>query len=275
MKRYGLFYIFVLLWSTSLSAKCFLGDAYVEKGRMEQAKEAYLMCSQTGDNVDANYALGKIYREGTAGQKDLYRSLFYFRFAAENGSAAAQRELAKTMFMLKKQGQEGLDILDRYEETMGHMKSEQGQSSEPIYAYTWLLLAAEKADNKWYYSAPAQQDLEAVRLYNSMNTQLTKDEQQQVLAQASAFKEEKLDWAAKVVLSPDEYSRFRSILYPVTGDVNLALRSTEMTKLKEKVMRYLHPEHQEKSRSSEKEQKQDADEKVPLVEVTGRLGFSN
>lgn len=276
MKRYLWVCLFCLL-TGSVSAKCFLGDAYVEKGRMEQAKEAYLMCAQTGDNVDANYALGKIYRDGPAGTKDLYRALFYFRFAAENGSAAAQRELAKTMFMLRQQGEEGLNLIDRYEEKMAFIKGRQGQSEEPMYAYTWLLLAAEKADNKWYYPAGAQQDSEAVRLYNSMKNQLTAAEQQQVMAQASAFKEEKLNWTAKMVLSPEEYAQFRSVLYPEDGQVQLARRGMELTKLKEKVMLYQKPQTSaSRPQATRQEQTVEPDtERVEPIEVPGRLGFSN
>lgn len=275
MKKYLWISLFCL-WAGAAGAKCFLGDAYVEKGRMKQAEEAYLMCAQTGDNADANYALGKIYRDGTAGTKDLYRALFYFRFAAENGSAAAQRELAKTMFMLRGQGEKGLQTIDRYEEKMAFIKGRAGQSEEPMYAYTWLLLAAEKADNKWYYPAGAQQDSEAVRLYHSMKNQLTAAEQQQVMAQASAFKEEKLNWAAKMVLSPAEYAQFRSVLYPEDGQVQLARRGMELTKLKEKVMLYRQPQATgSRSRATGREQPVEPVEIVETVDVPGRLGFSN
>lgn len=271
-------YLWVCLFCLAtlpVSAKCFLGDAYVEKGRMKQAEEAYLMCAQSGDNVDANYALGKIYRDGTAGTKDLYRALFYFRFAAENGSAAAQRELAKTMFMLRQQGKEGLALIDRYEEKMAFIKGRLGQSEEPIYAYTWLLLAAEKAENKWYYPAGAQQDSEAVRLYNSMKDQLTAAERQQVMAQASAFKEEKLNQMAQMILSADEYATFRSVLYPENGQVQLSRRGAELTKLKEKVMLYQKPALQDSRTRATVQEQETTVEMVEPVDVPGRLGFSN
>ncbi len=271
-------YLWVCLFCLAtlpVSAKCFLGDAYVEKGRMKQAEEAYLMCAQSGDNVDANYALGKIYRDGTAGTKDLYRALFYFRFAAENGSAAAQRELAKTMFMLRQQGKEGLALIDRYEEKMAFIKGRLGQSEEPIYAYTWLLLAAEKAENKWYYPAGAQQDSEAVRLYNSMKDQLTAAERQQVMAQASAFKEEKLNQTAQMILSADEYATFRSVLYPENGQVQLSRRGAELTKLKEKVMLYQKPALQDSRTRATVQEQETTVEMVEPVDVPGRLGFSN
>lgn len=271
-------YLWVCLFCLAtlpVSAKCFLGDAYVEKGRMKQAEEAYLMCAQSGDNVDANYALGKIYRDGTAGTKDLYRALFYFRFAAENGSAAAQRELAKTMFMLRQQGKEGLALIDRYEEKMAFIKGRLGQSEEPIYAYTWLLLAAEKAENKWYYPAGAQQDSEAVRLYNSMKDQLTAAERQQVMAQASAFKEEKLNQMAQMILSADEYATFRSVLYPENGQVQLSRRGAELTKLKEKVMLYQKPALRDSRTRATVQEQETTVEIVEPVDVPGRLGFSN
>ncbi len=271
-------YLWVCLFCLAtlpVSAKCFLGDAYVEKGRMKQAEEAYLMCAQSGDNVDANYALGKIYRDGTAGTKDLYRALFYFRFAAENGSAAAQRELAKTMFMLRQQGKEGLALIDRYEEKMAFIKGRLGQSEEPIYAYTWLLLAAEKAENKWYYPAGAQQDSEAVRLYNSMKDQLTAAERQQVMAQASAFKEEKLNQMAQMILSADEYATFRSVLYPENGQVQLSRRGAELTKLKEKVMLYQKPALRDSRTRATVQEQETIVEMVEPVDVPGRLGFSN
>ena len=271
-------YLWVCLFCLAtlpVSAKCFLGDAYVEKGRMKQAEEAYLMCAQSGDNVDANYALGKIYRDGTAGTKDLYRALFYFRFAAENGSAAAQRELAKTMFMLRQQGKEGLALIDRYEEKMAFIKGRLGQSEEPIYAYTWLLLAAEKAENKWYYPAGAQQDSEAVRLYNSMKDQLTAAERQQVMAQASAFKEEKLNQTAQMILSADEYATFRSVLYPENGQVQLSRRGAELTKLKEKVMLYQKPALQDSRTRATVQEQETTVEMVEPIGVPGRLGFSN
>ncbi len=271
-------YLWVCLFCLAtlpVSAKCFLGDAYVEKGRMKQAEEAYLMCAQSGDNVDANYALGKIYRDGTAGTKDLYRALFYFRFAAENGSAAAQRELAKTMFMLRQQGKEGLALIDRYEEKMAFIKGRLGQSEEPIYAYTWLLLAAEKAENKWYYPAGAQQDSEAVRLYNSMKDQLTAAERQQVMAQASAFKEEKLNQMAQMILSADEYATFRSVLYPENGQVQLSRRGAELTKLKEKVMLYQKPALRDSRTRTTVQEQETTVEMVEPVDVPGRLGFSN
>lgn len=271
-------YLWVCLFCLAtlpVSAKCFLGDAYVEKGRMKQAEEAYLMCAQSGDNVDANYALGKIYRDGTAGTKDLYRALFYFRFAAENGSAAAQRELAKTMFMLRQQGKEGLALIDRYEEKMAFIKGRLGQSEEPIYAYTWLLLASEKAENKWYYPAGAQQDSEAVRLYNSMKDQLTAAERQQVMAQASAFKEEKLNQMAQMILSADEYATFRSVLYPENGHVQLSRRGAELTKLKEKVMLYQKPALRDARTRATVQEQETTVEMVEPVDVPGRLGFSN
>ncbi len=268
MKRQILFCFFCLL-PFSAEATCLLGDAYVEKGRIGQAKEAYLVCSQKAD-VDANYALGEIFRDGKAGEKDLYKSLFYFRFAAENGLAKAQRELAKTMFLLKRQGEEGLEILKKYEEKMRQIKSKYGQSDEDIYAYTWLLLAAENAENKWYYSAPAQQDAQAVYLYNSMKKRLTKEEENKVLRQAAAFKEEKLILTAQSVLNQSEFEQFKAALFPKKGEINQKKLAFEITKLKGKVEKFLNPKPQQENK---KENLYETESNVFSTEKTGRLDF--
>ncbi len=262
----------ICLVSLTVYAKCLLGDAYVAKKRMDLAREAYLSCARTGD-LNAYFELGKVYRDGVGGPKDVLRALFYFRFAAENGMAEAQRELAKTMFQLRRQGKDGIAVVNDYEKQMGVLKSRTGQSDTPIYAYTWLLLAAEKADNKWFYPAGAKQDLEAVRLYNSMKGQLTKDEQQQVLAQASAFKEEKLNRTAQTVLSESEYNRFKNALYPQNGPVNSAARSMEMARLKEKIKQYTTVQPTVGQPQTPVKQTQEPVEFVEPVKVPGRLGF--
>ena len=109
-----------------------------------------------------------------------------------------------------------------------------------------------------------------------MKNQLTAAEQQQVMAQASAFKEEKLDWTAKMVLSPEEYAQFRSVLYPEDGQVQSARRGIELTKLKEKVMLYQKPQTSVSRPQARQEQTVEPDtERVEPIGVPGRLGFSN
>lgn len=221
-------------------AACLFGDAYLARGQYEQARQVYENCAKEQNDPGAQYALGQLYQNGTGTPQNIKRALFYYRFAAENGLASAQRALAQLMMDLERMGAPGRVALQDYETKIGELKETQKTIAEPIKAremsaYAWMLLAAEKADNKWFYPAGGDQDQQAVRLLPSLESRYGKSAREQAVRQASAWKEDKLLRAAKTALSDSEYATFTDTLYPRQGKPDPARRLLEVSKLKQRL----------------------------------------
>lgn len=238
--KWGLVFVLSAV-AVSAQAACFLGDALMAKKNYAAAKETYQMCSHVQNDAGAQYALGQIYKDGLGGTKqDLKLALFYFRFAAENGSAAAQRELAQLMMSLERMGAPGQEALREYENKIHQIKGRDEKGvldlkPLPMSAYAWMLLAAEKPENKWFYPTAQVQDEQARRLLLNMERQYGKAAKEQAIREASAWKEEKLIWAAKTTLTEPEYQQFMDAVYPKGKTPNQALRQAQVAKLKQRV----------------------------------------
>ena len=236
-----LFLLTFTVLSVTVNAACLFGDAYLKRGHHKQARQVYENCAKEQNDPSAQYALGQMYQRGTGAQQNIMLALFYYRFAAENGLASAQRALAQLMMEVERMGAPGQAALKEYEDKIQDLKK--AQSSDTVLppkkremsAYAWMLLAAEKADNKWFYPAGATQDPEAVRLLPTLESRYGKSAREQAVRQASAWKEDKLMQTAKAVLSDTEYASFSDTLYPRGRKPDPARRLLEVSKLKQRI----------------------------------------
>ena len=239
-RRFLLFLSTITILSLTANAACLFGDAYLKRGHHKQARQVYENCAKEQNDPHAQYALGKMYQTGTGTQQNIMLALFYYRFAAENGLASAQRALAQLMMEVERMGAPGQNALKEYEDKIQDLKAQNTDTVLPpqkreMSAYAWMLLAAEKADNIWFYPAGATQDPEAVRLLPTLESRYGKSAREQAIRQASAWKEDKLLQTAKNVLSEKEFASFSDTLYPRGRKPDPARRLLEVSKLKQRI----------------------------------------
>lgn len=226
---------FALFLSASLSyATCPYGDAFWDKRDYERAEEYYISCAKN-NNSDALYKLGLIYKDGyVEGQKDLVKGLSFLRFSAENGYAPAQRELGLSLVNLSKDEQ-GLKTIDEYQKKIptisGKSKILGNIKKTNLSPYTWILLAAEKAENKWYYPAEAISDEEAIQFIQKLN--MDDAIKKTVMTEAREWKMKKLRSTAKEILSKDEYQTFEQAIF--SNQSTPDARASAMGYLKQKI----------------------------------------
>lgn len=190
-------------------AKCPLAEAYLKTNRKDKVFEQYEVCAEVLNDAESQLHVGLTYLDGTDFEQQSLRSAFkFFRMGAENGYAPAQRELAKLIDALEDMGQVGKEALVDFEE---QWRGKNNSDREPLSALAWMILAAEKAENKWFYNAPAITDAQAVNLLKKFKS---KGNVEQAEKQAIAFKQEKLMQLAQKLLSDSAYRDFESIIYP-------------------------------------------------------------
>ena len=217
-----LFVLICCFYAGSVFAKCPLGDAYLKAKQPDRAFEEYKNCAETLNDSESQLYVGKIYLDGTSfAPQNLETAYNYFRMGAENGYAPAQRELAKLIDAIEDMGDFGKKKLAGFERQWQEKNKLQ---REPLSSLAWMTLAAEKAENKWFYNAPAVADDEAVRLlsrYKSKNDNKKSEEQ------AIAFKQEKLMACARRLLSDSAYNNFKAIIYPKEGKTKSSMTKAQ------------------------------------------------
>lgn len=232
----------------SANAKCLRGDFLLEKGFEQEAFKEYETCADRQNDAEAQYILGSWFAKGREGvlQKDLNKALFYLRVSAENGYAKAQVYLAELLVSLQTNHQ--TDLISKHEALMRSLEKEAlspsqreealKQIEEGMLPFTWVLLALDKPENKWFLPVGENSDEKAFALYQKMGKQISLEEKQKSLRQASSWKRSKLLKAARQILSPIEYGEFVSTL--TLSSTRKGDKELEIQKLKNKIKAYLN-----------------------------------
>lgn len=204
--------IFILLccfYAGIVYAKCPLAEAYLKTDNKREVFNEYKACARQLNDAESQFYVGMIYLNGADYAKQNLKMAFkYFRAGAENGYAPAQRELAKLIDALEDMGSVGKQALTDLER---QWQEKNNSNREPLSALAWMTLAAERAENKWFYNAPAIADKDAINLLASFKS---KGNIEQSERQAIAFKQEKLMDTAQDLLSDSAYRDFEAIIYP-------------------------------------------------------------
>ena len=216
-----LFALFFCFYAGVVCAACPLADVYLKTDNKKEIFNEHKACARQLNNFESQFYIGTIYLNGTDYAKQNLRMAYkYFRMSAENGYAPAQRELAKLIDALEDMGPDGKQALDELE---NRWAAENNSNREPLSALAWMMLAAERAENKWFYNAPAIADEQAISLLASFKKGNTKQAEQQ----AVAFKQEKLMQQAKRLLSDSAYRDFESVIYPEKQKKSVPIQMTK------------------------------------------------
>ena len=171
MKR--LFILCLILNAHFAMATCPMASLYEGKNDFMEW-QSYEVCALEKNDSESQFFIGQVYLNGNKNiPQNLTKALEYFRMAAENGYAPAQRELAKLMDTLNDIGTDGQEAILEMEKTW---QKKNKTAHQAMSALSWLMLAAERAENKWFYFAPAMIDEEAVRLLPAMKAKYGNEE---------------------------------------------------------------------------------------------------
>ena len=240
--------IFLLLLSLSISGVAMASCPLAEMSSLseKQSLVLYKNCAER-QNDDASQAkLATIYDKGTASTaRDLKKALFYYQLSADNGNAVSQARLAQLYMELDKNREGRADLYGYLESIMPVSEmpnvAEDNQaddfSGELVHPYVLLMLANEKAANKWYYPST---ELEAPAFAKTLfhNYQIDDAKKQQLSRQATQWKKRKLLEMARQLLSDDEYRAFVEALYPAVGQADAFKRNQALKEFQEKVKQY-------------------------------------
>jgi hypothetical protein len=242
------FFFLILGFGANSFASCPDGDILLEKKMEKQAIDAYTACAEDQNDPQAQFFLGKAYQNGQNGLKaDLNNALFYYQLSAENGYAPAQVRLAKILSSLMTNNE--TVILETYQQILKSLEAQEltfeqknqiaDKAVRGLPAYAWLLLAADKKENKWFLPAGESSDDQALSLLKIMEKQISPADKKAAIRQASKWKEKKLLQAAKEVLTEREYLSFYQTLYPTMKKADPKARGQALQYLKQKIQSFL------------------------------------
>ena len=204
-----LFVLVCCFYAGTVFVKCPLGDAYLKSKQSERAFGEYKNCAENLNDSESQLYVGNVYLDGAPyAPQSLETAYNYFRKGAENGYAPTQRELAKLIDAIEDMGDFGKKKLSDFE---CRWQKKNNLQRQPLSSLAWMTLAAEKAENKWFYDVPAIADAEATKL---LPVYRSKKDMKEAEKQAVAFKQEKLMLQAKKLLSDSAYRNFKNVIYP-------------------------------------------------------------
>lgn len=212
----------------------------------KQTITLYKNCAEM-QNDDASQAkLAALYDKGSVSTaRNLKKALFYYQLSADNGNAVSQARLAQLYMELDKNREGRADLYGYLESIMpvselpafAEDSLADDFSGELVHPYVLLMLANEKAANKWYYPT---EELEAPAFAKTLfnNYQIEDAKKQQLSRQATQWKKRKLLEMARQLLSDDEYRAFVEALYPAVGQADAFKRNQALKEFQEKVKQY-------------------------------------
>lgn len=180
MKKY-IFMLFLLcgVGESAVGGQLEDGKAALARNDFSSALSLLRPLAQGGD-VEAQYLVGVMYRNGTGTTKDDAEAAAWFRKAADQNDAQSQDALGQ---MYRSGEGVPLDLLQGYmwtKKAAGHGDAQaqlhlsriyyvgEGVGSDRVLAYMWLILAIEHATPRQPNVKP-----EAIRLRNQLKTQLS------------------------------------------------------------------------------------------------------
>ena len=233
--RFGIM-LGIILFALSARAGCPVADAQARTGSLSKALSAYQHCAlQKGDD-DTQLYLAEIYEKGKGDvPKNTQRALLFYHLSSENGNAKAMVGLSKLMSQLD-ESDAGRAELTTYLTKIRRATSTSGISSfagQILHPYALLVLASEKPESKWFYQTTVKSDPTASNLLKAY--QIEPDKKDQVIKQATQWKQRKMLDIARKVFSVDEFNEFYDTLYPDNGLPNAFERSQAVNRLKERI----------------------------------------
>ena len=206
-----LFLLILFMHTFSTFADCPMANLYKGKNDFMEWR-SYETCATELNDSEAQFLVAQTYLNGNKNvTQNLRSAMKYFRLASENGYAPAQRELAKLMDSLNDLGKDGVEAIAEIEEDW---QKQNEIKRQPMPALSWLMLAAERPENKWFYLVEPSMDKEAASLLPSMKTKYGNEEVKKASLLATQWKQEQLMKQAKSLLTERAYKQFENIIYP-------------------------------------------------------------
>ena len=236
MKRIALC-ICVLLWSNVANA--LLCDMALSVSFSADKVMEYEQCALQENNDAVQALLAGAYLNGEYGvAKNVQKALLFYHLSAENGNAKSQIALAKLLLKMDEKDDTRAQIQDYLEKMKLFMTSDKNASFDGniLHPYALFMLAAENADQKWYYVSDDLSAPEAGGLLK--NYQLNKVKKREMQRLASRWKERKMFEAAREVYNDVDYKKFENAVKPKLGRADSFLRSQAIEKLKQAIKKY-------------------------------------
>lgn len=235
-----------LFISGAAFAFCPFSERLQKTLKEESIVALYKNCAEVMNDDGAQAKLAAIYDKGTpAIPRDLKKALLYYQLSADNGNAASQARLAQLYMELDKNREGRADLYGYLQSILpvsvtdseGQVQNPNGFRGELVHPYVLLMLANEKAENKWYYPTKELQAPPFAKvLFNSYQVDAKK--KKTLLQQASQWKKRKLLEIAEQILTKDEYRNFVETLYPANGQPDKFKRSQLLQQFQDKVKKY-------------------------------------
>lgn len=207
-----LLFLLVCFKVSEALAFCPIGALYEKAGKEFDAWAQYQACADVNNDAPSQLYIGQIYLKGNANiSQSLTMALSYFRKGAENGYAPAQRQLAVLMQEIEALGPDGQKALSDFED---NWRQENNSNRKTMSALSWMMLAAEKPENKWFYFSENVLDKEAVKLLSQFKAKMSPKQIEEAQKAATAWKQEQLLRQAKKLLSDEAYNDFKQAIYP-------------------------------------------------------------
>ena len=187
---------------------CPLADRYIKRNNPQATIFAWQMCALKNNDDGAQMNLADSYLNGKNGvEKDESQALYMYHLAAESGNAKAQLKLAQLLRSFDTSPERRAKLLEYQSKLTNLSKDNEGFQGEIYHPYTLMLLASEKAENKWYYPSQERKPPEEISK-ELKNYQVNSKVQQAALRDASRWKTRKLLEIAKEVVAEAEYADF-------------------------------------------------------------------
>lgn len=229
----------ILSFVMSASAACPVGVRAQKQLGVDKSIPYYVRCALDVNDETAQYWLAQYYqKKQNASRQDIMKMLFYYHLAAENGNAHAQVQLAKILLSMDNDDNYRMVLSDYLEQMNSFMKNQDMMfKGEILHPYILLTLAAENAEQKWYYPTKYKSNAEAVVLLKSF--QIDDEKKKLLLQQGSQWKQRKMKETAYEIMSVSEYQTFMNTVYPEKGRPDAFARQQAVMNLKNKVENYL------------------------------------
>ncbi len=234
-----LFALLFFFCSTASFASCLVGDEVYQKS-IKSSVPVYQNCAIIENDEHAQMRLADIYLNGATGvEKNVMKGLLYLHLASDNGNAEAQTKLAKILLEMDATNQGRNMLISYINQIKLAFKNDTASSfkGDILHPYVLLTLAAEPADQKWYYPTEVKTSSKAIGLLKKYD--IDDARKKELLKQGVQWKQRKMMETAKEVLSVTEYKDFESVIYPEKGQPDPFLRKQALSNLREKVKSYL------------------------------------
>jgi len=231
MKHLTLFFSLLLVPSL-VAAACPQGDRLAREKGMAAALQAYEQCALMYNDDSSMMKLAEAYGGAQGVPKNEEKMLLFYQLSAETGNAVSQTALAKIMLKMDETA-DGRSRLQAYMKKAEQQMASLGSQGKMLHPYTYLLLASERADQKWYYPTDITSSPEAERLLN--NYAISPEKRAEALKEATAWKNRKMLEAAKKVYNATMYQDFYNTIYPKEKGANEETRRLVIERLRQKV----------------------------------------